>query len=149
MSVVSISKNAVVYLVDGSGNVIKSIKDTNSDKIVANAVDRGGFAGLNLKFGLTDTSKDGEAVFEIKVNNVVLLYTTKITTANLVKATQHSPNYVGNAETVYAEDLAGYKDQTLFAENRILNYKPKASATAGTYYVVYRIFQRYSFASLF
>lgn len=138
VSVASISKNAVVYLVDGSGNVIKSIKDTNSDKIVANAVDRGGFAGLNLKFGLTDTSKDGEVVFEIKVNNVVLLYTTKITTSNLVKATQHSPNYVGNAETVYAEDLAGYKDQTLFAENRILNYKPKASAAAGTYYVVYR-----------
>ena len=138
VSVASISKNAVVYLVDSLGNVIKSIKDTNSDKIVANAVDRGGFAGLNLKFGLTDTSKDGEIVFEIKVNNVVLLYTTKITTANLVKATQHSPNYVGNAETVYAEDLAGYKDQTLFAENRILNYKPKASATAGTYYVVYR-----------
>ncbi len=93
---------------------------------------------LNIRFILSDTSKNGRVVFTLTCNEVSAEYEVILVNGSVISVETHSPNYDNNQETIYAEDLATMSTQTLFESDRIMSatFSGKGKATKGaTYYV--------------
>lgn len=114
-------------------DTIKSITGDSSDKVVLKDSEDG---KVDLIFTLLNTGETGSVTFDVKVNEVLTQYTVVIINDAIVKVTTNTPNYNLNRESVFAEDLALSDEQTLFTQNRLLNFVFKNSAVTGaTYYV--------------
>lgn len=132
-------ENAVVYVEDQTltgMNQSKTITNDSENKVVCAYAELDSIENLrlNLTFGIINTARNGSVTFNISVNSVVVSYKVEIVVGNIVKITTNSPNYLDNRELVYAEDLAKYEEETLFTENRILNYTFNSSVNLGTNY---------------
>lgn len=95
-----------------------------------------------IRFTLSNSYAEGSATFLVSVNGVEVEYNVIVVNGNNFTITTNAPNYASvtdkenttlNAETIYAEDLAG-QEKDLFAENRILKYAFNSSANSGTTY---------------
>lgn len=135
ISISSMSSNVAVYFSVGTdysySNYIDS--ETADRTIISDVI---GGKAVNLRFVLLNTGSNADITFDIRVNEVLLQYKVTVINSPIVTVTTNSPNYNLNRETVYAEDLAGYEEQTLFGQNRLLNYTFRSSAVTGTDYYV-------------
>jgi len=132
INVASVSGNAYINVIE-SGVIVKTINNASASKnLISN---NEGIPSLNLQFGLTDTSANGNIVFEVIVNEVRVTYSVTITTSNLINIVTNAPNYTNNAETIYAEDLSAYTSKTIFANDRILQYTLKSALVNSAYYL--------------
>lgn len=123
--------NAIIRQYEEESTILKTIdsnsKDTERTLLLGSSV--------YTSFVLENSSTDGTVTISISINGVTVVYKVAIVRTSVLTVKQNAPNYISNSETVYAEDLAGYVDQKLFAENRIISFVTNAKATAGTYYV--------------
>lgn len=118
-------KNAVVIY---NGKVITA---ESTDKILSTTGTL-----TDIVFGLLDQSSNGEIVFSIEINAVPVLYKVILVNGEVILTEFNQPNWENGQEKIYAEDLAGYEDQHLFAEDRIVTYTFKATVEATkTYYL--------------
>lgn len=130
ISVGSIS-NAIIYV---SGTASKTIKPDSSDMVILKNESDENVAGLNISFGLINSSGNGTIKFDITVNNVTKEYNVVIVAGDVVKISTNTPNYIDNRETIYAEDLASQPEKELFASDRILSYSFRSNVISGTHY---------------
>lgn len=127
INISSISTNAVVFVTTNDGTTInKRIDSTSADKSIAK--------DANLRFGLTETSSNGEVTFEVIVNKVPILYNVTIVAGQVVRIISNAPNYGSSKETIYAEDLQNYLEKTIFKADRILQFTLNNTAVAGNEY---------------
>lgn len=119
ISVSSIS-NAEIYVKLSDSGATKTINNASTNKVV---VENNKVSMLcNLQFGLINSASEGLVSFEVKINEVSAVYNVVIVAGSVVKVSTNTPNYSNNEEIVYAEDLLAYEEQTLFAQNRIINF---------------------------
>lgn len=120
-------------------NARVSISGATTKEITTSTEDRSIISGLevtstddrpniNLVFSLADSSYNGSVSFAVTVNAYTTTYTVEILAGNVYSVQTYAPNYANNQETIYAEDLSS-QEQTIFAQNRILNYAFASSVT--------------------
>lgn len=135
ISISSMSSNVAVYFSVGTDSSYSNYIDSETaDRTIISDVIGGN--AVNLRFVLLNTGSNADITFDIRVNEVLLQYKVTVINSPIVTVTTNSPNYNLNREMVYAEDLAGYEEQTLFGQNRLLNYTFRSSAVTGTDYYV-------------
>lgn len=115
ISVYSLTNAVVIY----NGKVITA---ESTDKILSTTGTL-----TDIEFGLLDQSSNGEVVFSIEINAVPVLYKVILVNGEVILTEFNQPNWENGQEKIYAEDLAGYEDQHLFAEDRIVTYTFKAT----------------------
>ncbi len=136
----SVTKNWTIRIESMDAGLTLSISSVEytSDSITANdyiCSDAEEAPAGNYIFTLDSGTTSASITFLITVNNVTMRYYATIVQGSNVLLRTYMPNSTNSVETVYAEDLASYSEQTLFAESRILNYQLK---TGGTYYVKFQ-----------
>ncbi len=91
---------------------------------------------INFRFVLLNTGSNGTVTFAVRVNKVLTYYSVTVVSIPIVRVMTNVPNYIEGKEIVFAEDLATSEEQTLFTENRVLNFTFRNSVVTGqTYYV--------------
>ena len=124
ISVYSLTNAVVIY----NGKVISA---ESTDKILSTTGTL-----TDIVFGLIDQSSNGEVVFSVEINAVPVLYKVVLVNGEVILTEFNQPNWENGQEKIYAEDLAGYEDQHLFAEDRIVTYTFKATVEpTKTYYL--------------
>ncbi|MGN1201566.1 MAG: hypothetical protein ACI4R8_04880 [Candidatus Caccovivens sp.] len=126
--------NVICNVINGNTVTIYSSKSTN--KTIYNHQSEPSL--ISMQFELESSEKNGIIVFNYTCNTVSVQYRVVVVAGEVVTISTNAPNYEGNKETVYAEDLAKMNDQALFKENRILSTTFSSSvAENSTYYVRY------------
>lgn len=136
ISISSMSSNVAVYYSIGTNESYSNYIDSETANKLMYATLSDTTPRINVQFVLLNTASNGEITFDIRVNEVLLQYKVIVINNSIVTVTTNAPNYNLNRETVYAEDLAEYETQTLFTQNRILNYTFRTNAVTGTSYYV-------------
>lgn len=111
-----------------------TITPSSSNKTIISNGDEVGVSNISLKFNLLNSSSVGTVVFNVVINNVSTIYNVTIVPSSNITISTNTPNYVGNQETIYAEDITKMTEQTIFAQNRILSYQFADGQIAGTTY---------------
>ena len=109
---------------------------TDNYTTVGEVVDANGTSEITLR--LVNTGMEGRVTFTVSVNNIISTYTFVVITEDVFNTNLSTTNYVGNQETIYAEDLSSYgaANQNLFENDRILKFTLSANAEIGRSYFV-------------